>query len=194
MSSASKHFYKGAYYVRPMPNHSSLKSTMLNLISSAKSHSLNTEEEVIGRCDYEFMEEQRDWVDVFSVNAYEALRTLPWQWMLEQPEILSIWFQQYETSGYHTWHNHGRCSYSAVYFLELGNPNMATQFITPYWAQGQSPLEQFAVQEGDIVIFPSGLIHRSAQNSGGRKTSIAMNLDFMGDYRGAIKEFGLTIM
>jgi len=192
MSSASKHFYKGAYYVRPMPNHLSLKPIMLNLISSAKSHSLNTKEEVIGRCDWQFMEEQRDWVDVFLASAYEALRTLPWQWLLAQPEILSCWFQQYEESEYHTWHNHGRCSYSAVYFLELADANMATEFITPYSAPGHSLVEQFIVREGDIVIFPSGLVHRSTKNSGCKKTSIAMNLDFLGDYRGAIKEFGLT--
>ena len=81
-------------------------------------------------------------------------------------EPYTIWFQQYYPNDYHGWHGHG-VSYSSVYFLELPDSSIKTQF---------ENLE-IEVEEGDFIIFPGISLHRSPPNTTtSRKTSIVVNL------------------
>jgi len=83
-----------------------------------------------------------------------------------------FWFQQYYTNDTHPWHGHGKCNLSSIYYLELPDRSLETEFIDPITKK----IFKYEVQEGDIITFPSLLIHRSPINlTANRKTIIAVN-------------------
>ena len=92
----------------------------------------------------------------------------------DNPELLGMWFQQYNTKGHHDWHQHRGSTWSCVYYLELaqdGPPTVLRDILNPNkeWAP--------KVKEGDILIFPSFVTHCSPPNTGNsRKTVIAFNI------------------
>jgi len=84
-------------------------------------------------------------------------------------EIGSYWFQQYLTSGFHTWHTHKGCHFTNIYFIEC-----------PKGSETKFKNMDVEIEEGDIVSFPSFIPHSSPQikNSKERKTIISFNTDF----------------
>jgi len=93
------------------------------------------------------------------------------------PMIHQIWFQQYKKMNRHPWHLHSG-QFVGVYYVELPKDAPKTQFV-PSW--NQSEIIDFDVKEGDIVVFPSMLLHQAPNiNSDIRKTIISWNM--MYDY------------
>ena len=89
--------------------------------------------------------------------------------------IDELWFQQYVQGGYHGWHAHGS-SFTAVYYLELNADAPRTELVEPYM-QGKKIVAD--VQEGDLLLFPSFVIHRAPKIvSDTRKTIISFNINF----------------
>jgi len=81
-----------------------------------------------------------------------------------------VWFQQYPAGAKFGWHTHPKSHFACVYFVELPDPQYATEFLT---------LGRFPVNEGDIILFPSFLPHRSPYiNTDQRKTILSTNFDF----------------
>ena len=69
---------------------------------------------------------------------------------------------------------HGNCSISMSYFLELDHYNHSTEFVDIE----REDTFQLDVTEGDIIIFPSYVIHRSPLiRSENRKTTVAININ-----------------
>ena len=88
-----------------------------------------------------------------------------------QIELLNYWFQQYKKGDYHTWHNHIKSLFSAVYYVNLQNDNPKTSF-----KLGNKEFD-ISVEESEILIFPSFLYHTSKENkSEHTKTIISFNL------------------
>lgn len=82
------------------------------------------------------------------------------------------WFQQYFQGSDFGWHTHNG-HFAVVYYVELPDPNEATEFLH----YGKAP-----AKEGDLLLFPTFLVHRSPEiESNKRKTIIACNVDFMVD-------------
>ena len=84
-----------------------------------------------------------------------------------------VWFQSYKKNDLHTWHIHS-CNYTGVYYLnhdkdcktELYDPILKKKFF-------------INAKEGDMVFFPSFIIHRSPRKSNTKnKTIISWNIDF----------------
>ena len=92
--------------------------------------------------------------------------------------ITGCWFQQYINNSWHGWHLHGNASISMSYLLELPERKFSTEFIDIE----RNTTFQVDVEEGDVIIFPSYVIHRSPiiTDSDIRKTTIAINLN-LGD-------------
>ena len=89
------------------------------------------------------------------------------------------WCQQYVQRGQHSWHNHPNCSLSGVYYLKLEDGKDATEFFDPVSKTKFQP----DVEEGDIVVFPSYLPHRSKFiNSDREKIIVSFNFNFDVDY------------
>ena len=80
----------------------------------------------------------------------------------------NTWYAQYYDGADFGWHTHTGTNVSCVYLLE-GTPKDATQF----WGF------DIEVKEGDLVMFPAMVRHRSPQVNQGRKTIIAQNMDIL---------------
>ena len=76
------------------------------------------------------------------------------------------WYAQYYDGADFGWHAHTGTNLSCVYLLE-GTSETATQFFG----------FDIEMNEGDLVLFPAMLAHRSPQVNHGRKTIIAQNMD-----------------
>jgi hypothetical protein len=84
---------------------------------------------------------------------------------------LNYWYQQYKKNNHHSWHNHPKSLFSAVYYINLQNDNPKTSF-----KLGSKEFD-ISVEESEILIFPSFLDHTSKENkSEHTKTIISFNL------------------
>jgi hypothetical protein len=82
-----------------------------------------------------------------------------------------IWFQQYLENSEHGWHTHSG-NFTNVYYVELPEDAPKTTIVDPY-TKKQIILD---VKEGDIVTFPSFVLHKTLPNqSKNRKTIISYN-------------------
>lgn len=78
-----------------------------------------------------------------------------------------IWFQKYGNSMDHSVHNHGSTGFSSVCFIEYDKDNhKPTTFISPFgnYITGASHIYQPNIEEGDIIFFPSNLLHYAPIN------------------------------
>lgn len=88
----------------------------------------------------------------------------------ERFKIDKQWFVDYQDGNVGTaWHSHA-CQFSSVYYLVLDNPDERTQF---------RDVEVPFAEEGDLIIFPSFLVHRSPKAKG-RKIVISTNFNVDG--------------
>ena len=86
----------------------------------------------------------------------------------------SSWYQRYSKSDTHSWHDHAyNSTLSLIYYLELPKGTPGTEFLDPFSGCVHSP----KVKEGDVLMFPSFVGHRSPENKSDQiKTIISMNL------------------
>ena len=99
--------------------------------------------------------------------------------------IKKIWFQEYHKDGEHSWHVHDS-NYTGVYYL---NHDSSVQN-TNYYDQYNDEIKSFNVKEGDVVIFPSFLLHKALPNTSSKKRLIvSFNLDFDGISNQFIKKW-----
>lgn len=91
-------------------------------------------------------------------------------------EIRELWFQQYLNNDTHGWHIHGS-NFTAIYYIELNEASPLTELICPFSLNKKIVPN---IKEGDILIFPSYVIHRAPRiNNNIRKTIISFNLNFL---------------
>lgn len=107
-------------------------------------------------------------------------------------EIAGMWFQCSNLGAFHDLHNHGNCSWSGVYYVQVdplgprhahpvfGALNGVTRFYGPYLgrlggahmdlgnAYLQRPHHDVQPEEGLLVIFPSYLEHKALPYEGER--------------------------
>ena len=136
-------------FVKPFAKHKKLKKTFLKLIKNLPV--------IPGQRIYNsdwFLPENhhREYLKLFYSNIREHMNNLCDELQCQRWEIHNTWFQQYKKTDQHDWHNHSKTQFSNVYFLELPDKNMKTEF---------SDKRQLDVIEGDIITFPAYLIHRS---------------------------------
>lgn len=90
--------------------------------------------------------------------------------------VHEIWFQQYKQHNFHGWHLHGR-NFTGVYYLQFSKDlkQKGTEFIDTGNPKNKFILD---VKEGDMIIFPSNVWHRSPQiKSDSTKTIISYNIE-----------------
>ena len=93
------------------------------------------------------------------------------------PVIENMWYQRYCYVGdKHGWHVHGG-NFTGVYYLKYNNERPTeTQLIQPY---DQNKRVMLVAEEGDVVIFPSYMIHKSpALVRNDEKIIISFNIYF----------------
>jgi uncharacterized protein (TIGR02466 family) len=120
--------------------------------------------------------------------------------------IVGAWFQIQNNYGFHDIHNHGNCSWSGVYYVQiddvakreahavLGKQNGITRFYGPqlqllggaHMDLGSSYLQRsnFDVtpEEGTLVVFPSWLNHKALPYDGEKdRIIISFNMQIHGE-------------
>jgi len=147
---------------------SGLQPHTLNHIENIKS-----EHPTISQLDWnESFDFNRPWVrhilPFLNYNLIKLTQSLGYSGMF----LDSVWFQRYTTNSFHDWHIHTK-HYTGVLYLEYPNSCPPTQLVF-----NNNQIIEIDAKEGDIVIFPSFVVHRSPVNySKEQKTIISFNLD-----------------
>jgi hypothetical protein len=92
--------------------------------------------------------------------------------------VRHIWYNHYEAGGHHEPHSHIGFGLAGVYFLQLDEPN-TLRFHSPTAAISKLVNDTVSAEfltEGDIVLFPSHMLHY-VQPAQKPRTTISFNLD-----------------
>ena len=167
------------FSIEPLKSHTTIKSRLLfDILTTQKFTNIidkhdNTN---ITRCDWNgySRDKDRQWVQTLmphlSTHLSEWTESIGYKSFI----VRDLWFQQYSFESQHDWHIHS-CNWTGVYFLDLPDPSLKTLFKDPMNTEIEN---EFEVSEGDILIFPSFVIHKAPINRNVRmKTIISWNMD-----------------
>lgn len=162
------------------PKHLEMKETILTLMAAATEQSTETVSitddyytDKVTNLDWSLAADfSRPWVQYFKPNLDVLLNDVVNSCGYKQCIIKDIWFQQYQISDTHGWHIHGH-NFTGVYYLDLPTDAPKTQIVNPF---NQEQILIPEVVEGDILIFPSYVIHRAPKiKENINKTIISFN-------------------
>lgn len=162
--------YDDYFFLYDVPDHNDIKDKLL-LYFDDMTEKYNLEKNhssAISSTDYWFRNEKpysyllED--SVYSTFEKDVLNKFNCQGVKYQ----GAWFQQYEEGSWFSYHTHPNSHFAGIYYIE-SPAGSETEFIIP---GGPIP------QEGQVLIFPSFIPHRSNPNpSSDRKTVVAFNFD-----------------
>jgi hypothetical protein len=161
-------------FVSKVPNHQELKPKILEAIEREPSQSVRVSSQKISKTDF-FKEPEpeikRSYYDIIKSPIENHLKEVCDKLQMQLRQASYFWFQQYEYGDFHNYHTHDT-GYSCVYYVQLESESPKTTFI--YMGNEF----EFNVNEGDILTFPSYLMHRSKPNfSKFTKTIVACNFE-----------------
>ena len=166
--------------------HNDIKDDLIHLINKSNSHIENKKdynwEYNISKCDWDYNEDftNREWVNLLKPHLQKHFNKCADFLQYQKCNIKRMWYQQYQKNDAHGWHIHGE-TYTGVYYLQMPESATKTELIN-HWSQDtELQIANIEAKEGDIVIFPSFIIHRSPKLiSNITKTIISFNLEFEG--------------
>lgn len=173
-----------------LEGHKKIKKDLLELIANNKADSIKCKDsyydDLIEKLDWNNSRSpERPWVQIllpFIKNHFmKCTKKLNFQDFF----IRALWFQQYGENGIHGWHIHEQ-NYTGVYYLELPKSAPLTELVDPTNIKRKFKIK---AKEGDIVIFPSFIIHRSGKmKTKDRKTIVSFNLEFQNINKQVLKK------
>lgn len=95
--------------------------------------------------------------------------------------LQNIWWNVYDPDAYAIVHNHGYGDISGIYILELNEPNTTTFIANDVHPYGRANLydrttkELTYAKEGDVLLFPSSLLHY-VHPAKKRRVTVAFNI------------------
>ena len=164
--------------LKPFEYHNEMKDTLRSLIETSYCESIDVKDsncgDEISRLDWsKYPDFDREWVKYVKPRLQEHFEICADDLNYRGCRIKGLWYQQYIKNNIHDWHIHGD-NYTGVYYLELPDDTPKTELID----QNNKKIT-IEADEGDIVIFPSFIIHRAPKmQSDSRKTIISFNLEF----------------
>ena len=164
------------FFIRDFPDHEKHKYKILSLITQNENSSLY--EEKVERISLNYWKlkdiKKKTYAEYVLKVLDNDLKSLFKSMEYDMIRYQGIWFQQYEKADFHSWHRHGNSEWNLVYYLEFDKKCPATEFRNPL-NKDETYIPN--VHEGQYVLFPSLLSHRSVPNeSRSRKTVIAINI------------------
>ena len=101
-------------------------------------------------------------------------------------EFVEMWYQKYYNMVEHKTHCHGFTGWSSIIYVEF-DPKVheSTRFFSPFRQPWDCDVEVFQpkVKEGDMILFPSSLLHEAPVNrTDTRRTIISYNIRGYVDY------------
>ena len=97
--------------------------------------------------------------------------------------ISNAWCERARKYDYHPVHQHGAVGFSAVLYVEFDSSvHEATKFYSPFNDPATGDLMEYQpfVKEGDLVIFPSYLLHEGPVNKSD-KERVIVSFNIMGE-------------
>jgi hypothetical protein len=159
-----------------MPNHEKIQQNLVDQIRAARCHNIDDVDERVTFTDLRLKNEYRPWIDTFYKEIDPFMNAFAKQYMHVNYRISNCWFMRYMKGDFSDWHTHSNCMWANVYFLKLPSPEMKTSFLN-FGDRTFVPIPD--IKEGDIISFPSTLIHCSKPNPfDDDKIVIAFNSDF----------------
>ena len=175
-------------WIYKFPLHEDLKPVLLKSIDEYSEgkpvqHDPGMPDDSISRTDY-YTSDEQGYLTLLQNNLNDFYAELNDYYCLRESHFLNGWYQQYTTGDTHGWHCHGPTTVTFVYYLELPNPKECTELIDYDNMVKYHP----DVEEGDILVFPGMIPHRSPIINGDqRKTIISGNISF-GDVNSLLLE------
>ena len=95
-------------------------------------------------------------------------------------EFIDMWYQKYYKNVEHKVHCHGNSGWSSVIYVEF-DPEVheSTMFYSPFRKPWNGNIDTFQppISEGDMVLFPSSILHEAPVNkSDKRRTIVSFNI------------------
>lgn len=160
--------------------HKKIKNKLISLIKETKSDFLEQKDDYYGdlihRLDWsQSTNNNRKWVKYILPFLQNHFENYAKKLGYEKVDVTNIWFQQYNKNGKHGWHTHAQ-NYTGVYYIKFSNKDAKTELIDPF---SQNKKIIINAKEGDIVIFPSYVIHRATeQKQDSKKIIVSFNINF----------------
>ena len=170
------------YFIVTLAEHTEIKETLLKIINEDEIPVKMDTNQNIYKTDFFESKKARLYYKIIMPLIDKSLRKF--SGIIEYDKLVfdkrsNIWYQQYNKLDYHSWHHHGDARWSIVYYVELSEDSPGTQFKDCITSKYISP----NVKEGDILIFPGWMLHRSPPNlSKKRKTIISCNFHYYGNH------------
>lgn len=158
-------------FVRQVPAHLDIKPRILEAIQAMGEFSYRSVQNSLSNTDWHLNANIiRPYFDIVRPNIAEHVEALRADRGYDTVSVGGVWFQQYKHGDFHDWHMHGDCTFSSVYYVDLAGGTPKTSFL---YNGVEFDIE---VSEGDIITFPSYLMHKSKVNTSKNiKTVIAFN-------------------
>lgn len=164
--------------IEKFKNHNQYKKIILSEIEKSDS-SIQSDfyrKDSIKKCDWDQSDNfDRLYIKLIIEDLHKCISNCGQNFNFTELVINKIWFQQYFKDDVHNWHIHGDCQFTGVYYVELPYNAPKTQILDPI----SKKIIELEVDEGDIIFFPSFIIHTAPkilENT--RKTIISFNFNF----------------
>jgi hypothetical protein len=167
---------RNGFVISDVANHQEIKQKILSEIKEVGIHSSIVEGVSVSNTDWELHANypRRYWRTVEPLFQDQNHKICALYNHEVRAILKNFWFQQYAFDDFHSWHLHESCLYSSVYYVELPEKGSRTTFKF----LGQE--FEMDVKEGQIISFPSILLHCSKPNkSQSTKTIISFNTDLV---------------
>lgn len=123
-----------------------------------------------------FFECERPWVDEILKIITPNLRLLAKEVNCARFDVTKSWIQRYWKDSYHEFHVHPGTMFNLIYYIELPDDAPVTEF--RMGPKGKETTFTPDVAQGDIILAPSYLYHRSPRNQAdSQKTVFVANVD-----------------
>jgi len=167
------------YYVTDVTEYKEFNKKLLSMIDEMPDMNRYEEGEIINKSDWALPKDyHRPYLEYFYEIISPYMNKMCDFLNCKYVQIHNGWYQQYIKDDKHNWHNHPNCQFTNIYFIELPEQGLVTQL---YDFLNKKVIDTIEVKEGQILSFPSNIIHRSEKNhTGKRKTIISFNSSFDG--------------
>ena len=181
---------KTKIFLDKLKGHQKIKKNILKLIEESNSDTFKYKDfyynDSIKKLDWNNSRTaDRPWVKILYPFIQKHFDKCAKKLGFENCYIRALWFQQYKKDNLHNWHTHEQ-NYTGVYYLELPKLSPLTELVDPCNIKNKFKIK---AKEGDIVIFPSFVIHRSGKILNDiQKTIVSFNLEFEGINKQTLKK------
>jgi hypothetical protein len=165
------------YIISKIKEHEKNKDKLLKLIENIPKTSIQSKKENISHSDWNLPKDfEREYLNFFYDIIKPYMNDIMKSLYCSSWNIQNGWFQQYVKDNKHEWHNHQKTNFSNIYYLEMPDKNMKTEFYNILTKK----IITFDLKEGDLLTFPAYILHRSKKiKSLCRKTIISFNSNFV---------------